>query len=102
MGSIGIDIDRLPLCQFLLNALAHLLPSWQELNEHVRLDIYRQYITTTWVNPPSCLRSRMSFYAEHFLEIFDVIIVRPSYLFRRWSHTLRIFLGSFRVGSHRL
>ena len=102
LSSIGIDIDHLPPFQFSLDAPAHLLPSRQELNEHVRLDIYRCYITATWVNPPGGLRPRMSFYATHFLEISDGIITRPSYLSRRWSHALRISLGSFRVGSHRL
>ena len=52
LSSIGIDIDRLSIFQFSLDAPAHLLPSRQELNEHVRLDIYRFYITATWVNPP--------------------------------------------------
>ena len=41
LSSIGIDIDCLPPYQFSLNAPAHLLPSRQELNEHVKLDIYR-------------------------------------------------------------
>jgi hypothetical protein len=95
-------MDHLPPFQFSLDAPAHLLPSRQELNEHVRLDIYRLYISTTWVNPPGGLRPRMSFYAENFLKLSDGIIARPCYLLRRWSHALRISLGSFRVGSHRL
>ena len=80
LSSIGIDIDCLPPFQFSLDAPAHLLPSRQELNEHVRLDIYRRYITATWVNPPGGLCPRMSFYATHFLEISNGIIARPSYL----------------------
>ena len=100
LSLIGIDMDHLPPFQFSLDALAHLLPSRWELNEHVRLDIYRCYITATWVNPPGGLRPRMSFYATHFLEISDGIITRPDYLSRRWSHALQISLGSFRVGSH--
>ncbi len=79
-------MDRLPPFQFSLDAPAHLLLFQQELNEHVRLDIYRRYITTTWVNPPGGLRPRMSLYAEHFLEIFDGIIARHSYLSRWWPH----------------
>ena len=46
LGSMSIEIDRLPH-QFSLDAPTHLLPSRQELNEHVRHDIYKQYITTT-------------------------------------------------------
>ena len=82
LDSIGIEIDRLPPYQFTLDALAHLLPSRQELNEHVRQDIYRQYITTTWCHPPGGLRPKMAFYAEHFLEIQDCIVVRPTNLYR--------------------
>ena len=102
LGSIRIDIDRLPPYQFSLDAPAHLLPSRQELNEHVRQDIYKQYITTTWCHPPGGLRPKMAFYAEHFLVIQDGIVVRRAYLYRRWNHALRFSLGSFRVGSHRL
>ena len=69
LGSIGIEIDRLPPYQFSLDAPAHLLPSRQVLNEHVRQDIYRQYITTTWCHPSGGLRPKMAFYAEHFLVI---------------------------------
>ena len=47
LGSIGISLDRLPLFQFFLDAPTHLLPPQWELNEHVRLDIYRQYVITT-------------------------------------------------------
>ena len=102
LGSIRIEIDRLPPYQFLLDAPTHLLPSRQVLNEHVRQDIYRQYITTTWCHPSGGLRPKMAFYAEHFLVIQDGIVVRPAYLDRHWNHALRFSLGSFRVGSHRL
>ena len=68
LSSIGISMDHLPPFQFSLDAPAHLLPSRQELNEHVRLDIYRLYISTTCVNPLGGLRPRMSFYVENFLE----------------------------------
>ena len=44
----------------------------------------------------------MAFYAEHFLEIKDRLIVRPQYTLRHWMHALRVPLGQFRVGSHRL
>lgn len=47
LGLIGISLDHLPAFQFSLDALAHLLPPQWELNEHVRLDIYRQYVITT-------------------------------------------------------
>ncbi len=83
LGSIEIDIDRLPPYQFSLDAPAHFLPSRQELNEHFQQDIYRQYITTTWSNPSGGLRPRMAFYAEHFLEIQNGIVVRLAYLYRR-------------------
>ena len=56
LSSIRISMDHLPPFQFLLDAPAHLLPSRQELNEHVRLDIYRLYISTTWGNAPCGLR----------------------------------------------
>ena len=102
LGSIGIEIDRLPPYQFSLDALAHLLPSRQELNEHVRQDIYRQYITTTCSNPPGGLRPKMAFYAKHFLEIQDGIIVRLAYLYQCWNHVLWFSLSSFKVGSHSL
>ena len=42
----------------------------------------------------------MAFYAEHFLDIQDGIVVRPTYLYRRWNHALRFSLGSFRVVFH--
>ena len=100
LSLFGIDIDCLRPFQFSLDALAHLLPYRQELNEYVRLDIYRCYITTTWVNHPSGLHPRMSFYVAYFLEISYGIIARPSYLSQRWSHAPLISLGSFRVGSH--
>ena len=44
----------------------------------------------------------MAFYAQHFLEIRDGLIVRPQYMFCHWMHALRIPLGQLRVGSHRL
>ena len=69
LGLIGISLDHLPPFHFSLDAPTHLLPHQQELNEHVRLNIYRQYVINTWKNPPSGLRSCMAFYVEHFLEI---------------------------------
>ena len=44
----------------------------------------------------------MAFYAKHFLEIRVGLIARPQYTFRHWMHALRIPLGQFKVGSHRL
>ena len=69
LGSIGIEIDHLPPYQFLLDALPHLLQSHQELNEHVKHDIYRKYITSTRCHPPGGLQPKMAFYAENFLVI---------------------------------
>ena len=100
--SVGIHIDRLPLFRYSLDAPGHLLPTRQKLNKIIRDDIYRQFIQTTWVNPQGGLRPKMAFYAEHFLELQDGLIVRPQYTFCHWMHTLRIPLGQFRVGSHRL
>jgi hypothetical protein len=42
----------------------------------------------------------MAFYAEHFMDLRDGLIVRPYYTLRHWMHALRIPLGQFRVGSH--
>ena len=39
------------------------------------------------------LHPKMAFYAEHFLEIRDRLIVRPQYTFYHWMHALRIPLG---------
>ncbi|KAH9303687.1 hypothetical protein KI387_008091, partial [Taxus chinensis] len=44
----------------------------------------------------------MAFYAAHFLEVNDGLISRPTYISRHWLQALRISLGQFRVGSHRL
>ena len=66
----------------------------------MREDVYKQYVQATWVNPLGGLRPKMAFYAEHFLEIKDRLIVRPQYTFHHWMHALRIPLGQFRVGSH--
>ena len=65
-------------------------------------DIYKQFVQVPWINPPRGLRPKMAFYAGHFLEIRDGLIVQPKYTFRHWMHALRIPLGQFRVGSHRL
>jgi hypothetical protein len=102
LESVGIQIDRLPPFRYSLDAPGHLLPTRQVLNKIIRDDIYRQFIQITWVNPPGGLRPKMAFYAEHFLELRDGFIVRPQYTFRHWVHALRIPLGQFRVGSHRL
>lgn len=102
LGLVGISMDHLPPFQFSLDTPTHLLPPQGELNEHIRLDIYRQYVITTWRNPPCGLHLRMAFYVEHFLDIQDGIILHPQYLTRCWTHALCIYLGSFRVGSHLL
>ena len=44
----------------------------------------------------------MAFYAKHFLEIKDGLIVRPCYTLRHWMHALQIPLKQVRVSSHRL
>jgi hypothetical protein len=99
---MGIQLDRLPPFRYSLDAPGHLLPTRQELNKIIRDDIYRQFVQITWVNPQGGLRPKMAFYAEHFLELRDELIVRPQYTLRHWMHALRIPFGQFRVGSHRL
>ena len=44
----------------------------------------------------------MAFYAKHFLELRDRLIIQPQHTFHHWMHALHIPLGQFRVGSHRL
>jgi hypothetical protein len=97
-----ISPERLPPFSFSLDAPRHLLSTRQVLNQAIREDIYRLYIQVTWTSPPTSLGSKMSFYLEHFLELWDGIVVRPPYTRRHWMHSLRIPLGQLRVGSHRL
>lgn len=70
-------MEHLPPFQFSLDAPAHLLPSQHKLNEHIKLDSYRQYIAATYRNPLGELCPRMAFYAEHYMIIQDGIIVHP-------------------------
>lgn len=44
----------------------------------------------------------MAFYIGHFMDLRDGLIVRPYYTLYHWIYVLRIPLGQFRVGSHRL
>lgn len=44
LKSVGIQIDRLPLFRYSLDALGHLLPTRHELNKIIREDIYKQFI----------------------------------------------------------
>lgn len=44
----------------------------------------------------------MAFYIGHFMDLRDGLIVRPYYTLYHWIDVLRIPLGQFRVGSHRL
>ena len=73
LGSVGIQMGTLPPFRYSLNAPGHLLPSRQELNRIIREDIYRQFVQITY--PTGGLRQKMAFYAEHFLEISDGLIV---------------------------
>ena len=43
LASVGIQLDCLPLFQYSLDALGHLLPTRQELNKIIREDIYKQF-----------------------------------------------------------
>ena len=79
---MGIQLDCLPPFQYSLDAPGHLLPIRQELNKIIREDIYKQLVQVTWINPPRGLRPKMAFYAEHFLEIRDGLIVQPQYTLR--------------------
>lgn len=71
-------------------------------NKIIREDIYRSFVQVPWVNPPRGLRPMMAFYAKHFLELRDGVIVRLQYTFHHQMYALRIPLGQFRIGSHRL
>lgn len=62
---------------------------------------YKMYIQGYWSRPLEILGFKMDFYLEG-LELQDGIIVCPSYTWRHWMHSLRIPLGQFRVGCHRL
>jgi hypothetical protein len=102
LGSMGIHINHLPLFWYSLDALGHLLPIRKVLNKIIRDDIYRQFIQITCFIHPGGLPPKMAFYAKHFLELEDGFIVRPQYTLWHWEHALRIPVGQFRVGSHRL
>ena len=66
-----ISPERLPPLRYSLYAPGHLLPTRQELNRSIREDIYRLSIQVTWTSPPETLGSKMSFYLEHLLELWD-------------------------------
>jgi hypothetical protein len=70
-------MDHLPLFRYSFDAPGHLLPTRQKWNKIIRDDIFRQFIQITWVNPQDGLCSKMAFYAEHFLELRDGLIVQP-------------------------
>jgi hypothetical protein len=93
LESVGIQTNRLPPFKYSLDAPGHILPTRQVLNKIIKDDIYMQFIQITWVNPPSGLRPKMAFYAEHFLELRNGLIVRPQYTLRHWVHDLCIPLG---------
>jgi hypothetical protein len=59
-----------------LDDAGHLFPNKQELNGIIEENIYRQYIQVTWIASLGGLRPKMAFYAEHFLELRDGLIVR--------------------------
>ena len=77
LALVGIQLDRLPPFRYSLDAPGHLLPTRHELNKIIMDDIYRQFVHITWVNPQGGLCPKMAFYAEHFLELRDRLIVRP-------------------------
>jgi len=84
----------------------------------VRKSVLTYYDATRSFVPPSSpampspteARSQMpwtfhqgkTFYADHFMELRERLIVWLPYIHHHWMHALRIPLGRFRVGSHRL
>jgi len=53
-----------------LNAPGHVLSTRQGLNRITLDDIYREYIT--WIDPLGGLRPKITFYADHFMELRDL------------------------------
>ena len=49
------------------------------MNKIIKEDIYRQYIQTTWINPPGELHPKKAFYAQHCLESRVGLVVQPQY-----------------------
>ena len=76
---VGIKLDRLPPFRYSLDAPGHLLPTRHHLNKIIRDNIYKLFIQITWVNPQGGLRPKMAFYAKHFLELRNELIVQPKY-----------------------
>jgi hypothetical protein len=99
---VGISMDHLPPFRYSLNSSNRILLTKKELNKIIREDIFKQFIQVTLVDPPRGLNPKMAFYAEYFMKLRYILIVWPSYTLRHWVHALRIPLGQFRVGSHRL
>jgi len=76
---MGIQLNYLPPFKYSLNAPSHLLPTKQELNKIIGDDTYTQFIQITWVGTEGGLCPKMAFYAKHFLELRDELIVQPHY-----------------------
>jgi hypothetical protein len=88
-------MDHLPPFKYSLNAPGQLLLTKQELNKIIKEDIFRQYIQVTWVDPLRGLNPKMAFYAKHFMELRDGLIVQPPYTLRHRCMLSRFYLGNF-------
>jgi len=83
-----------------LDAPGHHLPNKQEMNAVIKEDIYRQYIRISWITTPGGLRPKMTFYAQHFLQFRDNLIVWPQLCFN--IECIGSGSGQLKVGSHLL
>jgi hypothetical protein len=72
------------------------------MNSIIGDDIHRQFMRVTWINPQGRLHLKMAFYAKHFMDLRDELVVPTNYTLRHSMHALHIPLGQFRVVSHRL
>ena len=100
---VGILIDNLPPLIYSLDAPPWSTPAehaWVEWN-HERGYHYTVYSGCLGRPTGGGLNPKMAFYAEHFMELRDSLIVRPPYTFGTGCMLLgSIPLGQFRVGSH--
>jgi hypothetical protein len=95
-------MDRLPPFKHSLDSHGHLQTTKHELNKIIKEDIYRQNIQVIRIAPPSGLKPKMAFYANHFMELRDNLIIHPPSMHPHLMDRLEIPLGQFQVGSHQL
>jgi hypothetical protein len=77
-----VSLEFLPPFGNSLHVPGHLLPTRQDLTEAISEDICILYIMVTQTSPPKSLGQKMSFNLDHFLELWDGIIVHPPYTHR--------------------